>query len=177
MAVNRCGSSNSSTNSTTNSNVSSRRRLLTTAALMASGAALLVLSSSSVGEGGHSYGYGGFGGNLRLSRRLDADSDGEDDTNTAATASAALSGSISPSISQTVVELTEPLLADESNIFAFDASDPRPVVHTFFAIPEGLTIRKDDAQTLAVWKQAWSALGWNPVSGIYIHVALHVQVL
>ena len=71
---------------------------------------------------------------------------------------------ISPQIAATVHKLAAPLLADEANIFAFDANDPRPVMNTFFAIPETLAIKKDDAETLAVWKRAWSNAGWNPVS-------------
>ena len=144
---------------------SNSSRLLTTVALMASGAAMVLLSSSSTGTtvgDGYSYSYG----NLRFSRRLDANAGADANARRASvsTAESAVTTTGGGSISQTVAQLTEPFLADEANIFAFDAADPRPVIHTFFAIPETLTIRKDDAETLAVWKQAWSALGWNPVS-------------
>ena len=71
---------------------------------------------------------------------------------------------ISPAISETVHRLAQPFLDDEANIFAFDANDSRPVINTFFAIPEGQSIQKVDAETLAVWKRAWSSAGWNPVS-------------
>ena len=45
-------------------------------------------------------------------------------------------------------------------MFALDEADARPVMNTFFAIPEGMSIKKEDAETLAVWKHAWSAAGW-----------------
>ena len=71
---------------------------------------------------------------------------------------------ISPTIAETVQQLAQPFLEDQANIFAVDGNDPRPVINTFFAIPEGQKIKKVDAETLAVWKQAWSSAGWNPVS-------------
>ena len=71
---------------------------------------------------------------------------------------------ISPAVVDTVHRLAEPYLADEASIFAFDASDPRPVVNTFFAIRDGQTISPADAETLAVWRRAWDGFGWNPVS-------------
>ena len=71
----------------------------------------------------------------------------------------------SPAVAAKVHELAAPMLVDEANIFAFDETDPRPIMNTFFSIREGLVaIKKDDAETLAIWKQAWSAAGWNPVS-------------
>ena len=71
---------------------------------------------------------------------------------------------IPPEILESIAQLAKPFLDDESNIFAFDETDPRPVVNTFFAIRDGQSISKEDAETLAVWKQAWSGAGWNPVS-------------
>ena len=71
---------------------------------------------------------------------------------------------IPPEILESIAQLAKPFLDDESNIFAFDEADPRPVVNTFFAIRDGQSISKNDAETLAVWKQAWSGAGWNPVS-------------
>ena len=68
------------------------------------------------------------------------------------------------SVVNTVHELAAPFLEDQANIFAFDGNDPRPVINTFFAIPEGEKIKKVDAEILAVWKRAWSSAGWNPVS-------------
>ena len=70
----------------------------------------------------------------------------------------------SESVVNTVHELAAPFLEDQANIFAFDGNDPRPVINTFFAIPEGQKIKKVDAEILAVWKRAWSSAGWNPVS-------------
>ena len=71
---------------------------------------------------------------------------------------------IPPEILESIAQLAKPFLDDESNVFAFDETDPRPVVNTFFAIRDGQSISKEDAETLAVWKQAWSGAGWNPVS-------------
>jgi hypothetical protein len=73
-------------------------------------------------------------------------------------------GQIAPAISETVRQLARPFLDDEASIFAFDATDPRPVINTFFAIADGRRINRADAETLAVWKRAWSGAGWNPVS-------------
>ena len=71
---------------------------------------------------------------------------------------------ISPEISKVVQKLAAPFLADEANIFAFDENDSRPIMNTFFAIPKGQSIGREHAEILAVWKQAWSQSGWNPVS-------------
>lgn len=69
-----------------------------------------------------------------------------------------------PGIVNTAHKLAAPFLEDQANIFVFDETDTRPVMNTFFAIQEGKTIRDVDATMLAVWKQAWSGAGWNPVS-------------
>ena len=73
---------------------------------------------------------------------------------------------ISPEISNVVHKLAAPFLADEASIFAFDGNNSRPIMNTFFAIPKGKTIKRTDAETLAVWKAAWSAAGWNTVSSV-----------
>lgn len=72
-------------------------------------------------------------------------------------------GGISPKVVETIRLLALPLLDSTDNIFAFDESDPRPIMNTFFSVQDRHgNIREDDAQTLAVWKHAWSAAGWNP---------------
>ena len=106
------------------------------------------------------------GGNLRHSRRLAAAAASSDALRGSSSRRLATVNEVDPAIVQTVQKLAEPFLADESNIFAFDETDPRPVVNTFFAIPEGRQISQIDAETLAVWKQAWSGARWNPVSSI-----------
>ena len=120
-------------------------------------------------------------GNLRFSRKLaaDADADAAITTDVATTGEAVIpknpseggessrklsAGKISPLVIDTVHRLADPFLADESSIFAFDDTDARPVVNTFFAIRDGQTISRADAETLAVWKRAWDGFGWNPVS-------------
>ena len=98
--------------------------------------------------------------NLRHSRKLTASN-----SKVSSPAKPTSTTRYSPAIAAKVHELAAPMLVDEANIFAFDENDPRPVMNTFFAIREGLVaIKKDDAETLAIWKQAWSAAGWNPVS-------------
>ena len=69
-----------------------------------------------------------------------------------------------PGIVNTVHKLAAPFLEDQTNIFAFDETDTRPIINTFFSIQEGQPISDVDATMLAVWKQAWSGAGWNPVS-------------
>ena len=133
--------------------------MLSAALLAASGAAVIMLSSS--GQLGSSTG----NGNLRHSRRLAAAASSDAPRGSSSRRLATVN-EVDPAIVQTVQKLAEPFLADESNIFAFDETDPRPVVNTFFAIPEGRQISQIDAETLAVWKQAWSGAGWNPVSSI-----------
>ena len=120
-----------------------KQKALPAALMLAATGAVLMLASSSSNTGINS-------AHLRtsISRML---------SNNAA-------GTIPPEIIDTVAQLAEPFLADEANIFAFDETDPRPVVNTFFAIRDGKSISKADAETLAVWKQAWSGAGWNPVS-------------
>lgn len=96
--------------------------------------------------------------NLRHSRKLAASN-----PEVSSQATTTSTTRYSPAIAAKVHELAAPMLADGANIFAFDKNDPRPVMNTFFAIREGLAaIKKDDAETLAIWKQAWSAAGWNP---------------
>ena len=161
------------------SSSSSRRRKLLPAAVLAVSGALLMLSSN--GSNGSS--------NLRLasSRKLSAttatgiaNGNGKGDPprklmngdaaitdhkrQPPSAARRVQNEKISPAISETVHRLAQPFLDDEANIFAFDANDSRPVINTFFAIPEGQSIQKVDAETLAVWKRAWSSAGWNPVS-------------
>lgn len=122
--------------------------------MMAGFGAVLLLSSMEGGDLNHS----DTNLNLRHSRKLAA----HPEVPVPATKSTT---KYSPEVAAKVKELAAPLLADEGNIFAFDENDPRPVMNTFFAIREGLvTIKKDDAETLAIWKHAWSAAGWNPVS-------------
>ena len=136
--------------------------MLSAALWAASGAAVLMLSSS--GQFG-SFGSAAAAGNLRHSRRLAAAASSDAPRGSSSRRLATVN-EVDPAIVQTVQKLAEPFLADESNIFAFDDADPRPVVNTFFAIPEGRQISQIDAETLAVWKQAWSGAGWNPVSSI-----------
>ena len=73
-----------------------------------------------------------------------------------------------PGIVNTVHKLAAPFLEDQTNIFVFDEIDTRPIINTFFAIQDGQTISDVDAKMLAVWKQAWSGAGWNPVSIAYL---------
>ena len=94
-------------------------------------------------------------GNVQYLRQLAADDSKDVDS---------VDKCISPEISKVVQKLAAPFLADEANIFAFNKADTRPVMNTYFAIPKGKTIQKTDAETLAIWKAAWSAAGWNPVS-------------
>ena len=138
-------------------------RMLSAALWAASGAAVLMLSSS--GQFGSFGSSTAAGGNLRHSRRLAAASSSDAPRGPSSRRLATVN-EVDPAIVQTVQKLAEPFLADESTIFAFDETDPRPVVNTFFAIPEGRQISRIDAETLAVWKQAWSGAGWNPVSSI-----------
>lgn len=118
---------------------SHRRRNLSALILVAS-AAVFMLSSAPGSSSNH----------LRFSRFLSIQSE--------------ISEKASPIIIETVNKLTDALLVDDGNLYAFDETDPRPVVNTFFAIPEGQNIRQEDAAILAVWRQAWSSAGWNPVS-------------
>eukprot|EP00562_Extubocellulus_spinifer_P007790 CAMPEP_0178509716 /NCGR_PEP_ID=MMETSP0696-20121128/21437_1 /TAXON_ID=265572 /ORGANISM="Extubocellulus spinifer, Strain CCMP396" /LENGTH=141 /DNA_ID=CAMNT_0020139361 /DNA_START=81 /DNA_END=503 /DNA_ORIENTATION=+ len=69
---------------------------------------------------------------------------------------------ISLEVATTVHRLARPILADETSIFAFDKSDPRPTINTFFNVFEGQSIDPIDAEILAVWRHAWSSAGWNP---------------
>ncbi len=141
-----------STSSTPNG-IKSRGRLGAALALAAFGAVLVGagtgrFGTSSVAKSSGDVGLGlglAAAGNLRFSRKLAAEK-------------------ISPAVADTVHRLAEPYLADEASIFAIDASDPRPVVNTFFAIRDGQTISPADAETLAVWRRAWDGFGWNPVS-------------
>ena len=98
-----------------------------------------------------------FDTSLGHQRRLSADS-------TSASSGRSEMQSFGPGIANTVHKLAAPFLEDQANIFVFDETDTRPVINTFFAIPEGQKIKKVDAEVLAVWKQAWSGAGWNPVS-------------
>lgn len=118
---------------------SHRRRSLSALMLVAS-AAMLMLSSAP----------GSSSNRLRFSRFLRIQSK--------------ISEKASPITVEAVNTLTDSLLADIGNLYAFDETDHRPVVNTFFAIPEGQSIREEDAAILAVWRQAWSSAGWNPVS-------------
>ena len=98
--------------------------------------------------------------NLRHSshmRRLTADT-------TSASSGRSEIGRFGPGIVNTVHKLAAPFLEDQATIFIFDETDTRPIINTFFAIQEGQTISDVDATMLAVWKQAWSGAGWNPVS-------------
>ena len=157
--------------------------MLSAALWAASGAAVLMLSSS--GQFG-SFGSSTAAGNLRHSRRLAAAAASSSDAPRGSSSRRlATVNEVDPAIVQTVQKLAEPFLADESTIFAFDETDPRPVVNTFFAIPEGRQISQIDAETLAVWKQAWSGAGWNPVSSIdcslgalrwFLHSFVHVFI-
>ena len=120
-----------------------KRRALPAVLMLAATGAVLMLSSSSstMGINGRTY-------LRRFSRMLSNQAE----------------RTIPPEILESIAQLAKPFLDDESNIFAFDETDPRPVVNTFFAIRDGQSISKEDAETLAVWKQAWSGAGWNPVS-------------
>ena len=131
-----------------------KRNLLSGALMMAGFGAVLLLSSMETRSNIY-----GTNLNLRHSRKLAA-------SNPEVSAPATTSTTrYSPAVAAKVKELAASLLADEADIFAFDENDSRPVMNTFFAIREGLVaIKKDDAETLAVWKHAWSAAGWNPVS-------------
>jgi len=68
---------------------------------------------------------------------------------------------ISREVAASVNGLAAQLLADESSLYTFDEKDPRPVVNTFFRII-GKSLSLDSAEMLGVWKQAWSAAGYNP---------------
>ena len=68
---------------------------------------------------------------------------------------------ISRQVAASVNDLAAPLLADENSLYTFDEKDPRPVVNTFFQIFEK-RLSLDSAEILGVWKQAWSAAGYNP---------------
>ena len=145
------------TTATSTSNSTKRGRMGAAVLLVAFGAML-------VGGGG---GGGRFGrssakltGNLRFSRKLTASAAA------AADARKLVAEKVSPSLVETVHRLADPFLAGESSIFAFDDTDPRPVVNTFFAIRDGQTISRADAETLAVWRRAWDGFGWNPVSRV-----------
>ena len=70
---------------------------------------------------------------------------------------------ISPKVAESVKLLTSTKPAD---IYAFDESDPRPVVNNG-------RLQDEDAQILAVWKHAWSAAGWNPRVLNLDHAKLH----
>ena len=123
------------------------RRILFASILAAVGVILVATSSNDFVSDG----------NLPYLRRLTESSSKDEES---------VDKRISPEISKAVNELASPFLADEVNIFAFNKTDTRPVMNTFFAIPKGETIKKTDAETLAVWKHAWSAAGWNTVSSV-----------
>ena len=80
---------------------------------------------------------------------------------------------ITPEVADTARLLTLRLLENADSIYAFDESDPRPVMHTFFSIKDQGTIQEEDDQILAVWKHAWSAAGWNPRVLNLAHAKLH----
>lgn len=100
---------------------------------------------------------------LRAGRRISTAVDVERDEN-----GKALPLGISSAVADRVRHLGEPIYADEANIFAFDETDSRPIMNTFFhVITNGHNknwdhFKKWDAEVLGVWKAAWSAAGWNP---------------
>lgn len=135
------------------SNSTKRGRLGAAVALAAFGVILVGAGCGRIGRSSAE-----FTGNLRFSRKLTAAS--------AADARKLAADKVPPSLVETVHRLADPFLADESSIFAFDDTDPRPVINTFFAIRDGQTISRADAEMLAVWRRAWDGFGWNPVSRV-----------
>ena len=154
------GEGNMEFNGDLDSNNRKRSNLLSGALMMAGFGAVLLFSSLDTRSNIYDT-----NPNLRHSRKLAASN-----PEVSSQATTTSTTRYSPAIAAKVHELAAPMLADGANIFAFDKNDPRPVMNTFFAIREGLAaIKKDDAETLAIWKQAWSAAGWNPVSNWIMH--------
>lgn len=144
------------------SDASQRSNLLSVALMMAGFGAVLLLSPLDTRSNIYDTSL-----NLRHSRKLAASN-----PEVSAPATTTSTTRYSPAVAAKVQELAAPLQADEANIFAFDESDSRPIMNTFFAIREGLVaIKKEDAETLAIWKQAWSAAGWNPVSSEKVSIS------
>ena len=94
---------------------------------------------------------------LRAGRRLSTAVDVERDEN-----GKALPLGISSAVADRVRHLSEPLYADEANIFAFDETDSRPIMNTFFHVITNGHIKKGDAEVLGVWKAAWSLQAFCP---------------